>query len=496
MAADVGYGRATGAWERLSATPARALAALSAAHIVFFTVLIFAASSSPPLDIVEGLVWGQGWLVGTHKLPPLPSWMLEVTYRLTGSFMLAPFVLSQLCIALTYLCVFETGRRLTTTGNALAGALLASGVFYFTWTTPKFNHDVIQMPIWAAAFLLLTLLRADARRAWPWLALGLLAGIGVWAKYSVLVLYVVIGVWILIDPKLRRGLRTPWPWLAGLIAVAVAAPHLKWLYDNHFVPLNYARVRAESDGSLLKLLTWLPAQALAHLPMLLPLLVVGRKRLLALRPRNEAPDTMIFVAYLALAPAALMTVGSLVTGAHLIDLWGMPMFDLSGLLAVLLLKREWDGAALRRLLAGAVLVVALAGIGLAANIVQSRMAGRANHYGWPMQELAAKAQAAWSAETSAPLRYISGDKWMAGLIALNTPGRPQVVYDGSVDFATWIDRERYKREGALYLWQGVEVPWYLIPEGTPIAARGSFELSGLRERERLISYAIRLPEAD
>lgn len=496
MATDVEYGRAAGAFEWFSATPGRALATLSATHVLFFAVLTYAASSSPPLDIVEGLVWGQGWLIGTHKLPPLPAWMLEVTYQLTGSFMLAPFVLSQLCIALTYLCIFETGRRLTTTANALAGALLASGIFYFTWTTPKFNHDVIQMPIWAAAFLLLTILRTDARRAWPWLALGLLAGIGVWAKYSVVVLYVVIGVWILIDAKLRRALLTPWPWLAAALAVVIALPHLKWLVDNHFVPLNYASVRAEGDGSFLQLLKWLPAQALAHMPMLVLLLAVGRKRLLSLERREAAPGTLAFVAYMALAPALLMTVGSLVSGAHLIDLWGMPMFDLSGLLLVLLLQRAWDTAALKRLLAGSVLVVALSGIGLAANVIQTRMAGRANHYGWPMHELTQKAEAAWRAETTAPLRYISGDKWMAGLIALNTPGRPQVVYDGSVDFATWIDREKFAREGALYIWQGVEVPWYLIPEGTPIAARGSFELSNLRERDRLISYAIRLPETN
>lgn len=493
MATDTRLDGATGLLGRLSASPSRALATLFAAHAIFFALLIFAVSSSPPLDVIEGLVWGQGWLIGTHKLPPLPSWMLEIVYQLSGSIMLAPFLLSQLCIALTYLCVFAIGGRVTSPGNALAGTLLAAGIFYFTWTTPKFNHDVVQMPIWAAAFLLLAVLRDNPRRAWAWLGLGLLVGLGVWSKYSVAVLYVVIGIWILIDAKLRPALATTWPWLAALVAIAVAAPHLYWLVEHNFWPLDYARARAQGDSSFPRLLKWLPAQALAHLPIVVLLLAVGRKRLAGLAPRAEAPGTLAFVAYMALAPGALMALGSVVSGQRLVDLWGMPMFNLSGLLIVLLLKRDWDAEALRRLLAGAVLLVAVAGIGLAINIVFTRMIGRADHYGWPMAELAAKAQAAWSAQTTAPLRYISGDKWIAGQIALNTPGRPQVVYDGSVDFATWIDRDTYRREGALYIWQGIAVPWYLIPKGTPIATRGSFELSNLPDDERLISYAIRLP---
>lgn len=70
--------------QALSATPRRAIVSLIAVHLIFLALLPFAVSSAPPLDIVEGLIWGQEWLIGTHKLPPGPAWLVEIALHLTG----------------------------------------------------------------------------------------------------------------------------------------------------------------------------------------------------------------------------------------------------------------------------------------------------------------------------------------------------------------------------------------------------------------------------
>src|SRR5262245_2231332 len=100
--------------EALSATPPRAIASLIAVHVIFLALLPFTVSSAPPFDVVEGLIWGQEWLIGTHKLPPGPAWLVEISYQLTLSPILGPYLLSQVFVGLTYLCVFAAGRRLTT----------------------------------------------------------------------------------------------------------------------------------------------------------------------------------------------------------------------------------------------------------------------------------------------------------------------------------------------------------------------------------------------
>jgi 4-amino-4-deoxy-L-arabinose transferase-like glycosyltransferase len=62
---------------------------------------------------------------------------------------------------------------------------------------------------------------ADTKRLW--LVLGAVLGIGLLTKFTILVLAAAILVALLLTP-LRRPLATPWPWVAGVLAVALGSP--------------------------------------------------------------------------------------------------------------------------------------------------------------------------------------------------------------------------------------------------------------------------------
>ncbi len=347
-----------------------------AVHVIFLALLPFAVSSAPPLDIVEGLIWGQEWLIGTHKLPPGPAWLVEIALHLTGSPILGPFLVSQIFVGLTFICVFAAGRRLTTTENALTGTLLLAGVAYFTWPTTEFNHNVIQMPIWAVALLLFTIIREDPQRPLPWLLLGLIAGIGIYAKYSVIIFYLVLVIWALIEGRIRRALLTPWPWIAVAVSLLVSAPHIKWMIDTNFEQIEFARSRTESDGSLLPLIEWTLVQIAFHLPVGLLLLVVGRKVIRSLPHLDDPTGNFAFVAFMAIAPAAAVVLLALVTGSRPEQMWGIPMYPFSGLLVVFLLRREWGDLPVNRLWSASVSLVAMVGIAFTGSIVASSLRWR------------------------------------------------------------------------------------------------------------------------
>ncbi|MDW6025265.1 glycosyltransferase family 39 protein [Mesorhizobium sp. BAC0120] len=481
--------------QKLSATPARAIATLVATHIIFLALLPFPVSSAPPIDVVEGLIWGQEWLLGTHKLPTMPAWLIEISFRLTGSPILGPYLLSQLCVALSYIFVFMAGCRLTTTANALAGTLLTAGIVYFNWTTPEFNHNVIQMPIWAATFLLFTVIREDAGRPGPWLALGVLAGLGIYAKYSVVVLYVALGFWTLIDGRMRRAFLTPWPWLAVALSLLVAAPHVYWLVEHDFAPIGYVESRAAGGGSLLPPIKWILVQIACQLPIGLLLAITGMRRIMSLPRRTEDGGNLAYVAFIALAPALATALLAAISGSKPQNMWGMPMFAPSGLLVVLLLRREWSYPLVQRLWVATIGLVAVVGVAFTINIVVSRGISQPIRNAWPMAEIADKAREAWAASTPAKLQVVSGERWLAGLVSAGLPERPHVIHDGVLANSPWLDEDRLRKDGVLYVWRGKDQPPGLIPEGTPIAATGSFEIAGVSERDRVVSYAVRLPEA-
>ena len=109
-------------------------------------------------------------------------------------------------------------------GN-LAG--LASGIL----TTP----DAALGLAWAVALHeALAALQGDRRR---WLSAGIATGLGLLGKYT-MVLVGPLFLWAILwaDP---RALRTPWPYLGGLLALLIFAPHLLWNADNDWVTMRF-----------------------------------------------------------------------------------------------------------------------------------------------------------------------------------------------------------------------------------------------------------------
>ena len=96
-------------------------------------------------------MWGREWVIATYKHPALPSWVLEASRILTGAVGWPAYLASQLFIAATFVFVFLLGRDLMGPQRAAAGTLLLTGVAFYAWPTPEFNHNVAETPFWAAA---------------------------------------------------------------------------------------------------------------------------------------------------------------------------------------------------------------------------------------------------------------------------------------------------------------------------------------------------------
>ena len=76
-------------------------------------------------------------------------------------------------------------------------------------------------------------LAGDRRR---WLTAGLAVGIGLLSQYSMVIMGPVL-LWAILwaDP---RALRTPWPYLGGLVALLVLAPNLLWTANTDWLSLR------------------------------------------------------------------------------------------------------------------------------------------------------------------------------------------------------------------------------------------------------------------
>src|SRR5258708_17097393 len=100
-------------------------------------------------------------------LPPLPWWLVEAARQAFGPDLFY-YALSQVAVLTAFTFVFLMARPLVGAVGALAAVLIIDGLHYFTFTAPKFNHDVMQLPFWAlAGYAYWAALRQGRMRHWP-----------------------------------------------------------------------------------------------------------------------------------------------------------------------------------------------------------------------------------------------------------------------------------------------------------------------------------------
>ena len=427
-------------------------------------------------------MWGREWVIATYKHPALPSWALEASRLATGAIGWPAYIVSQLFIAATFVCVFLLGRDLMGPRRAAAGTLLLTGVAFFAWPTPEFNHNVAEIPFWAA--LPWALWRAVERRGILWWALvGALAAGGLYAKLTTALLLLTLAGWIVWDERARQSLATPGPWIGLAVFAMLAAPLALWLVAHDFAPLRYAAGRSDrvrGDGPHMFVLS-----LLLNLSGMLAMLAIAgligpwrRTRSAGVPaeppPAAVSPRALRYLIVVTAGPLALAMIGALLSGANLRSAWGSSMFNLVGILAVALTSNRFDGAALRRIAicAGALIAVVPLGYALAIAVGPSR-AGAPVRVSWPQAEIAERFAAIWSRETGSPLRIVSGDSWIAGLIGITSKDRPSVLTRGDPALSPWITPERLEREGMLIVWDARtrNIPELLQPAVDASSAR-------------------------
>ncbi len=450
--------------------PAAILAFICLLQLTMWTLAPGLTHWAPPLDVVESYLWGREWVWATFKHPSFPGWALEASYLLTGATGWPAYLVSQIMVVATFVLVFLIGRDLFGSdlrGSqlALAGVLLLTGVYYYSLPTPEFNHNVAQMPFYAAVTLALWRAVTRGGLAW-WIALGLVSAIGIQAKYSFGVLLAVAALWLVSEPRARKQLLGIGPWLALAIFLIGAAPQIRWLIESHFLPLAYAARRA-AEGSTANPIGFLLAQIADHAGLFVLAATAGlfaplwRARKLPLKFAGLDPFASRFLLTFALGPTLLSVALALAARTGMKDMWGLPMFNLSGLLVVALLADAFTESSLRRLAIGATVLLIVVPLGYAAVVLfGGSFARHPAGVNWPQVAMSRRFHNIWHAKVNGPLKIVAGDAWVAGLVALTAPDRPSIFTDGNPTLAPWITPERLAREGALVVWRekGVASP--------------------------------------
>lgn len=153
--------------------------------------------------------------------------------------------------------------------------LLFSGLIIFG---SLYSYDDPSFVVWAAVFyLLVRMLNGSDQRLW--LAAGLLMGIGMLTKLTILFLGFSLFVSLWLVPQ-RGWYKRPWIWIAGVIALACAVPYMLWQSSHDWYFLSYAASYSGRTTHTSPVLDFLWNQLLPNNPAMFPVWAIGLGMLL------------------------------------------------------------------------------------------------------------------------------------------------------------------------------------------------------------------------
>jgi len=446
-------------WHGIERRPRAAFAGFLALHFAVWTALPALLYANLPLDLIEALIYGRQWQFGYDKLPPLPWWLVEIAHRLLGTDA-AYYALAQACVVIAFALVFATARPLVGGVGALTAILIIDGMHYFQYTAVKFNHDVVQLPFWAlAGYAFHAALKRG--RLGHWALLGVAFGGALWAKYFVIILAVPYVLFVLLDRRARPALATPGPWLALLVALVIASPHLVWLFHTDFLPFTYASHRATAVRGWLDHLLHPAMFTVSQIFFLLPSLFIAaalfwpKPKPLPAGSGSDIADPFDrrIVTLLAFGPAVAMILLTAISGRGAVAMWGYPLWLFIGLWIVMMAHVTLDADRIARITAAWATVFVIFVVVFVANYaVLPFIDHRYRAVLFPGDTLGTNLTQRFRAATGAPLRYVIGTMWDGGNLAHYSPDQPRVLIDGTPARAPWIDLADLRKNGAVVVW--------------------------------------------
>jgi hypothetical protein len=257
------------------------------AAIVAMVLLRLVAAAWTPLTFDEAYywMWSQHLAGGYYDHPPMVAVVIRLGTLIAGDTEFGVRLVSVLLMLPMSWAVYRTafllfgGHRVASAAAILLNATMMAGV-----GTMIVTPDAPLMVASSFVLFFLAKVLATGRGVW-WLGVGLAVGAALLSKYTALFFGPAILIWLLLVPKLRRWLVSPWPYLGGIVAGAVFSPVILWNADHQWVSfikqLGRARIEHFNPAFIAELI---PTQFVFATPLVFILGVMG---LFALARRDD-----------------------------------------------------------------------------------------------------------------------------------------------------------------------------------------------------------------
>src|SRR6202045_3318941 len=276
----------------------------TAVTVLALVALRLVGATWTPLTFDEAYfwMWSKHLAFGYYDHPPGVAVLIRLGTMIAGDTGLGVRLVSILLALPMSFALFRTaailfgGQRVAATATILLNVTLmaAIGTLIVTPDSPL---------LVASSFVLFFLAKVleTGRGAW-WLAVGAAVGVALLSKYTALLFGPAILIWLVSVPRLRRWLISPWPYLGGIVALAIFSPVIHWNADHEWVSFIKQIGRSRIEGFKPSFIGELiPTQIAFATPLVFALGVMGLYALLRRDGGAVAARTLINATFWTIA---------------------------------------------------------------------------------------------------------------------------------------------------------------------------------------------------
>jgi 4-amino-4-deoxy-L-arabinose transferase-like glycosyltransferase len=214
------------------------IAALTALRVIYASLLDLRT------DEAYYWTWSKESVLSFLDHPPMIAWFIRLGTAIFGDTNFGVRFAGVLAMAVMQLLIADIVRRKTHDCRAVVIAvLMPEAALYYGLLMAKVSPDVALIPFATATVWALVRLAESDDGRW-WLAAGAFAGLALLSKFTAGLLLPAVAAFMLVPRWRGRWLRSPYPWLAALIALVLFLPVLIWNMQHDWASFRFQLVRA------------------------------------------------------------------------------------------------------------------------------------------------------------------------------------------------------------------------------------------------------------
>ncbi|WP_424603454.1 glycosyltransferase family 39 protein [Bradyrhizobium sp.] len=214
------------------------IAALTALRVVYASLVDLRT------DEAYYWTWSKENVLSFLDHPPMIAWFIRFGTAIFGDTNFGVRFAGVLAMLVTQLLLADIVRRVTHDVRAVVIAMLMpEAALYYGLLMAKVSPDVALIPFATAMVWALVRLTESDDARW-WLLAGMFGGLALLSKFTAALLLPAVVAFMLVPPWRGRWLRSPYPWAAALIALALFLPVVIWNMQHDWASFRFQFVRA------------------------------------------------------------------------------------------------------------------------------------------------------------------------------------------------------------------------------------------------------------